>query len=49
MKEIEHNPANPPTYECLACGAIIESETRPGECDACGEAESLRNRGFTRE
>jgi len=49
MNEIGHNPANPSTYECLACGAIVESERHPGECEACGETEALRNRGYTRE
>ncbi|MFC6824465.1 rubrerythrin-like domain-containing protein [Halopelagius fulvigenes] len=23
-------------YECLECGAIVESETHPGECSECG-------------
>jgi len=49
MTDIEHNPEETSTYECLACGAIIESESNPVECTECGETEALRNRGFTRE
>jgi rubrerythrin len=34
-QDLEENPDELKTYECLQCGNIAEAETHPGECE-CG-------------
>lgn len=34
-QDLDENPDETHTYECLECGTIVESETHPGDCD-CG-------------
>ncbi|WP_154658564.1 rubrerythrin-like domain-containing protein [Halopiger djelfimassiliensis] len=41
MKDIEYDPAEESTYECFACGTVVQAST-PGACPDCGA--DMRNR-----
>lgn len=48
MHDLDDDPETPPpTYECLNCGAIVESDSHPVECDNCGSG--LQNRAISME
>ncbi|MFC7174258.1 rubrerythrin-like domain-containing protein [Haloplanus litoreus] len=35
--DVEHSTAETTSeYECLQCGRIVENDTNPGTCAACG-------------
>lgn len=42
-QDLEEDPDRPSAYECLQCGAIVESETHPGECECGGSFQDRSN------
>jgi len=47
VHDLADDPDTASMYECLGCGAIVESQTHPGECADCGE--SFQNRAMSLE
>lgn len=47
IQDVPVHPDQPAVYECLQCGAIVESKNHPGSCEECGGG--MRNRVMTLE
>jgi len=47
MHDVPDDESAESTYECLRCGAIVTSETHPGECEECGG--EFQNRAMSLE
>jgi rubrerythrin len=49
MHDLADDPDTASTYECLNCGTVVTAETRPTQCDECGETDSIQNRALSLE
>ncbi|SEV88460.1 rubrerythrin-like domain-containing protein [Natrinema salifodinae] len=49
MHDLREDRDSVSTYECLRCGELVTTDTRPDACPNCGQTGSYRNRAMSLE